>query len=128
MLLHLLVLCAGISVPVHFRKQPSRRPEDLRTVASMAVPDRFSKLKEKYDRDGFVILENLLDKDGVDKVLAEMLAVVDGSYGEIEGVTPRSAGQTDDDVQSGIAAIHFPHKLSEHLKGVAAEHDGIKDA
>lgn len=84
-------------------------------------------LREQYERDGFVIVKNLLSSEEVTQTIAEMLAVVNGERGTFDGIIARKGGETDDVVQSKVACIHFPHKISPALKAIAAEHEKTID-
>jgi len=72
-----------------------------------------------YARDGFAVLPGVLAPEEVDAVRAEAVAICRGDCGEVDGVEPPGAGDTDLDVLRRYLCIHFPHKISPLLLQVA---------
>ncbi len=70
-------------------------------------------LNDSYQRDGFLVAPQLLNRREVDALLAETLAISLGQRGSIAGAVPNTDGQASDaEILSGFIAIHFPHKIS----------------
>lgn len=71
-----------------------------------------SDLRDFYDRNGYLIVEDVLTHDEVDALLAEASAIARGFRGSVRGVLPSDDTTSDDDVLGRYLAIHFPHKAS----------------
>ena len=70
-------------------------------------------LTDSYQRDGFLVAPQLLNRREVDALLAETLAISRGQRGPIAGALPDSDERaSDEEVLSRFIAIHFPHKIS----------------
>jgi len=76
-------------------------------------------LEDAFTRDGFVVLPDFLDADEVRALCDEATAIARGERGEVEGVVPAAAGESDTDVLRRILCIHFPHKLSPVMEQAA---------
>lgn len=70
-------------------------------------------LEERFDQDGFAILENALSRAELDALLAETVRIARGELGSIDGAVPSSPDESDDDVIRRFLCIHYPHKLSD---------------
>ncbi len=66
----------------------------------------------RYREDGFAIAPGLLDAEEVAAIRREAAAICRGERGEIRGLQPSTAEESDDTVVSRALAIHFPHKIS----------------
>jgi len=65
-----------------------------------------------YQAQGYLIVENALSPAELAEVRAETTRICRGEAGEVRGVTPAAADETDDDVLRQYLCIHFPHKVS----------------
>lgn len=74
-----------------------------------------------FSRNGFAVLDPILDAERLDRVRAEGLAVCRGERGDFEGLLPVPAGTSDDDVLRSYLCIHQPHKISPALRSVMSE-------
>ncbi|WP_052847283.1 phytanoyl-CoA dioxygenase family protein [Streptomyces avicenniae] len=85
-------------------------------------------LTSRYARDGFVVLEGVLDRPEIDGLLAEAVAICRGERGPIEGA--QAAGvrpdDTDDEVLRRFLCVHYPHKLSQLMRDTIS-HPAIVD-
>ncbi|MFN2464232.1 MAG: phytanoyl-CoA dioxygenase family protein [Candidatus Dormibacteria bacterium] len=66
-----------------------------------------------YNRDGFAILRGAFSREEVEELRADALRICRGE-GEtvVDGLSPASPGDSDDDVMRRYLCIHFPHKVS----------------
>ncbi len=87
--------------------------------ATVTQPDRLAGLAADYARDGYLVVPDVLDPAALRAVTDEATAVCRGDRGTLEGTTPPAPGESDDDVLRRHLCIHFPHKLSPVLEGVA---------
>jgi ectoine hydroxylase-related dioxygenase (phytanoyl-CoA dioxygenase family) len=71
-----------------------------------------------YQRDGFVVCPELLSLDEVDALRGETLRLSRGERGQVAGLAPAGPDATDEDVLRGVLCIHFPHKLSQPMRGL----------
>jgi ectoine hydroxylase-related dioxygenase (phytanoyl-CoA dioxygenase family) len=78
-----------------------------------------AELAARFARDGYLVVPGVLDRAALDAVTGEATAICRGERGALEGTTPPAAGESDDDVLRRHLCIHFPHKLSPVLEGVA---------
>ena len=83
-------------------------------------------MRTSYQRDGFLVVPDLLDRASVEAVLAEATAVCRGDRGDIDGLQPVAGGEDDDGVLSRHLCIHFPHKLSAVLADICRHHDIVE--
>ena len=67
--------------------------------------------RQRYERDGFVVLEQALRPDEVAALNDEVVAMVKGERGAIAG-SPVGPGATDAEALAATLCVHFPHKLS----------------
>jgi phytanoyl-CoA hydroxylase len=74
---------------------------------------------DEYDRQGYLLVPNLLTDEQLDTVRAEALAICRGDRGAIDGVTTASPDEPDTDVLRRYLCIHFPHKISPVLREIA---------
>ena len=75
-------------------------------------------MRTGYERDGFLVVPDLLDRAAVGAALAEATAVCRGDRGEIDGLQPVAAEEDDYRVLARHLCIHFPHKLSAVLADI----------
>jgi ectoine hydroxylase-related dioxygenase (phytanoyl-CoA dioxygenase family) len=71
-----------------------------------------------YERDGYVVVPDVLDAGLLADVRAEATAICRGHRGAIDGVAP--ADEPDEDLLRRYLCIHFPHKVSPLLRTLAA--------
>ena len=68
-------------------------------------------LRDRYQRDGYVVLEQALTPDEVAALNAELVAMVRGELGPVDG-SPVGPGATEAEALAATLCVHFPHKLS----------------
>ena len=73
-------------------------------------------LKSDYQRDGFLIAEDLVDADTVQRLRDETVAIACGQRGAIAGAAEVAA--TDESALKEVLAIHFPHKISPLMRSM----------
>jgi phytanoyl-CoA hydroxylase len=73
---------------------------------------------EEYRRQGFAIIPDLLDPESLAAARAEATAICRGERGEVDGLNPEPAG-SDEEVLRRYLCVHFPHKISPVLRGIA---------
>lgn len=79
-----------------------------------------------YHEQGFLVVENALSGAEVDALNHEAASICRGDRGDIRGITPAEAEDTDVDVMRRYLCIHFPHKISTSMYGTLA-HPSIVD-
>ncbi|MEU4396479.1 phytanoyl-CoA dioxygenase family protein [Kribbella sp. NPDC023855] len=84
-------------------------------------------LKSRYDRDGYVVLDQALSTGEVAKLVEEAVRICRRDLGEIDGALPVDPAQTDDDALRRFLCIHYPHKISE-LMAATMRHPAIVSA
>ena len=75
-----------------------------------------NQLKNDYDKDGFVVVPDLLSENEVQSLLDETIQIARGKRGIIEGLTIADDNESDIDVLSKYLTFHFPHKASSLIK------------
>ena len=77
-----------------------------------------------YQRDGFVVCQDLIHATTVQQLRDETVAIACGQRGAIPGVTPRA--QADPAALQDALPIHFPHKVSALMRQMLS-HPAIVD-
>ena len=72
-----------------------------------------------FARDGYLVVPGVLDAPTLAAVTAEATAICRGERGAVKGTAPAAPGESDEDVLRRHLCIHFPHKISAVLEGVA---------
>jgi hypothetical protein len=80
---------------------------------------RRTQPRTDYARDGFLIVEDALDPELLELARAETTAICRGERGVFEGVSPAPADEDDQSVLRRHLCIHFPHKVSTAMLGLA---------
>jgi phytanoyl-CoA hydroxylase len=81
---------------------------------------RRGEASNAFDRDGFLIVPDLLDPALLSSARAETVAICRGERGDVDGVVPADRQEDDDDVLRRYLCIHFPHKISALARDLAA--------
>jgi phytanoyl-CoA hydroxylase len=97
------------------------------TVAPHQPTDGGGGLVGRYHRDGYVVLREALSASEEQAVRDEAVRICRGELGAVEGVQRAGADEPDEVVLRRYLCIHFPHKLSELMRGMLA-HPVIIDA
>jgi phytanoyl-CoA hydroxylase len=80
-----------------------------------------------FDRDGYLVLAGALSAGEVQALRDEAVRICRGELGAVDGVEPAAADERDEQVVRRYLCIHFPHKLSERMRGTLA-HPVVVDA
>jgi len=80
-----------------------------------------------YDRDGYLVLADALSAAEVQALRDEAARICRGELGAVDGVRQAAADEPDERVVRDYLCIHFPHKLSELMRGTLA-HPAVVDA
>jgi phytanoyl-CoA hydroxylase len=96
-------------------------------VAPHQPTDGGGGLVGRYHRDGYVVLREALSAPEVQALRDEAVRICRGELGAVEGVQVAGADEPDEVVLRRYLCIHFPHKLSELMRGMLA-HPVIIDA
>jgi chlorinating enzyme len=92
--------------------------QDLETTAPRAARRRRDQAASEFDRQGYLILPDLLDPNLLSSARAESVAICRGDRGAIDGVV--AAAELDDEtVLRRYLCIHFPHKVSALARDLA---------
>ena len=86
-----------------------------------------SGLVSRYHRDGYVVLPDALSAAEVRALREEAVRICRGELGAVDGVQRAGADEPDELVVRRYLCIHFPHKLSERMRGALA-HPVVVDA
>ncbi len=70
---------------------------------------------ERYQRDGYIVVRDLLTMDEVDGLRSEIAAVCRGERGEVDGLTPLPKDTPDDEAVEQVLCINHPHKVSPFI-------------
>lgn len=68
--------------------------------------------REFYEKQGYIIAENLLKSKEIEEIKKESLAIFTGKRGEVEGLLSLKENTSENEVLDKYSAIHFPHKIS----------------
>lgn len=71
---------------------------------------------EFYRENGFLVVEGCFSGAEVEELRAEALSICRGERGEIRGLEPTAADETDDEVMRRTLCIHFPNKVSSLMR------------
>src|SRR6266545_2152222 len=80
-----------------------------------------------YERDGYAVLADALSTGEVQALRDEAARICRGELGAVDGVRQAAADEPDERVVRDYLCIHFPHKLSELMRGTLA-HPAVVDA
>jgi phytanoyl-CoA hydroxylase len=86
-----------------------------------------SELASRYHRDGYVVLADALSAGEVGALREEAVRICRGELGTLDGVQPPGTDEPDEVIVRRYLCIHFPHKLSELMRGMLA-HPVVVDA
>ena len=70
--------------------------------------------EQDYQRDGFIILENVVPEQTLKEMCAEAGNICSGRRGDVAGASAL-AGLSQEEVMNQVISIHFPHKISPYL-------------
>jgi phytanoyl-CoA hydroxylase len=85
------------------------------------VSEQHAKLAESYARDGYVVVESLVDAATIEALRREATAIATGRRGPILGADVVAGdGAAGDDALKTVLAIHFPHKASALMRQTLA--------
>jgi ectoine hydroxylase-related dioxygenase (phytanoyl-CoA dioxygenase family) len=83
--------------------------------------------ENSFDRDGYLVLAGALSAGEVQALRDEAVRICRGELGAVDGVEPAAADEPDEQVVRRYLCIHFPHKLSERMRGTL-DHPVVVDA
>jgi phytanoyl-CoA hydroxylase len=86
-----------------------------------------SELVSRYRRDGYLVVPDALCSDEVRALREEAGRICRGERGAVDGAQPPGADEADELIVRRHLCIHFPHKLSELMRGMLA-HPAVVDA
>jgi ectoine hydroxylase-related dioxygenase (phytanoyl-CoA dioxygenase family) len=103
-------------------------PEQRTATAATHQPAHAdgSELVSRYRRDGYLVLPDALRSDEVRALREEAGRICRGERGVVDGAQP-AADEPDELIVRRYLCIHFPHKLSELMRGMLA-HPVVVDA
>jgi hypothetical protein len=76
-----------------------------------------AEVRDRYTRDGFVVLPGLLSGDEVDSLIDEATRICRGERGDVPGLLPQ-VDDSDEAVLGRYDSIAFPHKVSPLVRDV----------
>jgi phytanoyl-CoA hydroxylase len=94
-------------------------PQIASTTATRAAGLRRDHVASEFDRQGYLIVPDLLDPSELAAARAESVAIGRGDRGPIDGVMQGGLDEADEDVLRRYLCIHFPHKVSSLIRGIA---------
>jgi ectoine hydroxylase-related dioxygenase (phytanoyl-CoA dioxygenase family) len=83
--------------------------------------------ENSFDRNGYLVLAGALSAGEVQALRDEAVRICRGELGAVDGVEPAAADEPDEQVVRRYLCIHFPHKLSERMRGTL-DHPVVVDA
>ena len=84
--------------------------------------DQTPELRDRYTRDGFIVLPDLLSADEVDSLLEETTRICKGERGDIPGLVLGQDETLHEAVLGRYDSIAFPHKVSPLVREVMSHH------
>ncbi len=90
-------------------------------MQSQMPPAERNELARDYQRDGYVVVADLVDEETVNALRNEAAAIATGARDSVLGadIVAASAG-TGEDAMKAVLAIHFPHKASPLMRDMLA--------
>jgi len=80
----------------------------------------FSSLREQWERDGFLVMPNVVSQPDIRALREETAKVCRGERGKVMGLKELDKSLSSDEVVRQYLAIHFPHKLSPLMKSMVS--------
>jgi len=74
-----------------------------------------------YRTNGYLIVEDLIDRPTIDRLLAEGLAVCRGERGPVDGLVPPSPGDDEERILGRYVTCTHPHKASSLFASFIAD-------
>jgi phytanoyl-CoA hydroxylase len=74
---------------------------------------------DEYDRQGYVIISDVLDSAMLAEARQESVAICRGLRGHVEGNIAAADEEVDDAVLRHYLCVHFPHKISSLARDIA---------
>jgi len=68
-----------------------------------------------YNKNGYLVKPDLFSSAEINELKKETAAIFRGGRGQIDGIVPVTANESDAEVLKKYLAIHFPHKLSKGI-------------
>src|SRR5258706_2112313 len=97
-----------------------RAPAGYVTLPASTEASRF------FHEHGYLVVESALTAAEIDALNAEAAEICRGNRGDVRGVLPVAASDSDVDVMRRYLCIHFPHKISQVMYHTLA-HPAIVD-
>ena len=94
----------------------------------MGTADRWVKTKTDYDRNGFVVIPDMLSQEDCDRLLVEAAEIGRGNRGAVRGISKLPDNLDDTEVLSRYLTVQFPHKASELIRDEFIAHPAIAKA
>ncbi len=69
-----------------------------------------------YQKQGYLVIPNLLFEVEIEKLSSEALKILRGSRGKVEGIVECKRGESTFDTLSRYLCIHFPNKISKVIE------------
>ena len=91
----------------------------------MGAADRWVKTKTDYDRNGFVVIPDMLSQEDCDRLLVEAAEIGQGNRGAVRGIAKLPDNLDDTEVLSRYLTVQFPHKASELIRDEFIAHPAI---
>jgi ectoine hydroxylase-related dioxygenase (phytanoyl-CoA dioxygenase family) len=70
---------------------------------------------ESFHKNGFLVVENGLSADEVNRLRQETASICRGQRGQVKGLPPYFPDESEDEVIQRTLCVHFPHKISETM-------------
>ena len=91
----------------------------------MGAANRWVKTKTDYDRNGFVVIPDMLSQDDCDRLLVEAAEIGRGNRGAVRGIAKLPDNLDHTEVLSRYLTVQFPHKASELIRDEFIAHPAI---
>jgi len=110
-------------------KKPLKRSRSSSTPSPRKPTPKKGKAEDKsefYRENGYLVVNDVLSKEELDKMKEEILNICKGKYGKINGLQEIQEGESDDNIIKKYLAFHFPHKMSAHFKELMSHPNIVK--
>lgn len=93
----------------------------------MDTADHWVKIRADYDRDGYVVIPDMLSQEDCDRLLVEAAEIGRGKRGAVRGIAKLPDNLDNSEVLSRYLTVQFPHKASDLIRDEFIAHPAIAE-